>query len=144
MTDVVTLPLARVENANRDYIRALGELVVMSSRLDLVAGSLSTTLTVDGSGRRSTVARHRSNDPAGRWLGAAAELLDVRDRLFSSVATTRFTGTTSEAVLLTLADGTVIPADAEFVHSICRRMARLEQIGLSLRAGIEDSTGVTA
>jgi hypothetical protein len=140
MTDLVSLPLARVEDANRDYIRALGELVVVSSRLDLVLAGLSTTMKVDGAARRSTVGRHKATDPAARWTRTARNLLDVRAHLFSSVATTRFTGSTGEAVLIVGDDGSVVPADVDFVRSICRRMARLEVIGLSLRSALEDSS----
>ncbi|CAN5183511.1 hypothetical protein BH11ACT3_BH11ACT3_02760 [soil metagenome] len=142
MTDLVALPLARVEDANRDFIRALGELVIVSSRLDYVFSALSTTMKVDGAARRSTVGRHKSSDsdPAARWTQSARDLLDIRARLFSSIATTRFSGSTGEAVLIVGDDGSVVPADVDFLRSVCRRMARLETIGLSLRWALEDSS----
>ena len=116
----------RAATINNEFLRALGELVIASARLEQLDLS-----TVEPAG---------TDNRAMLWAQRAKELLDERDRFIHAAAVAQDGST---IVRVSARDGSVIAGDAPYMVHLATRIMRHRGAGLAmnvpLAAGFEST-----
>jgi hypothetical protein len=142
MTIDTLRPLTGSGRANEVVLKHLGEVAVDTSRLQHLAIEVARRVKLRNPQER-TLARltHErlrpppwgaasAKDVAG-WAASVARLLDTRDRMFDACGAAHFSGSRGDSIATPSADGSVFPADEEYLRRLLHRLER------SLAAGAE-------
>jgi len=71
------------------------------------------------------------------WASRGGMLLETRDRLFTCASDSRFTGTRGDIIVIKSVDGSVFPADEEFLTRFVSRLERHLATGIELDARLD-------
>ena len=71
------------------------------------------------------------------WASRGGMLLEIRDRLFTCTGASRFTGTRGDTIVIESVDGSVFPADGEFLTRFVSRLERHPPAGIELDARLD-------
>ena len=112
----------RAATINNEFLRALGELVLASARLEQLDIS-----TVEPAG---------ADDRGPLWAQRAVELLDEKDRFIAAAAVAHEGAT---IIRVTARDGSVVAGDATYIVNLATRMTRHRGAGIA--AGVSVAAG---
>ncbi|MGN6325290.1 hypothetical protein [Pseudolysinimonas sp.] len=147
-------PLAGSGHANEVVLKHLGEVAVDASRLELVAREVARAVKLRDPEDRTVPRLQRerfvpppwsvatAKDVAG-WAGSVARLLDTRDRMFAASGGAHFSGSRGDTIATESADGTMFPADEEYLGRLLHRLERQLAAGRDLlfRLDYHDESG---
>lgn len=144
---------AHASEISEQYLKQLGRVVVASARLESAASAVVVAMKVDrGSHADLDAALHATEHQSGasmppwagvssvelgKWVGAVRRLLGERTRLFTAVATHRFSGSDGDAPRVVGIDGTVYPGDERYLDRLLTRLARHEIAGRDIAVRLE-------
>ncbi len=134
--------------ANDVVLKRLGSVVVISSRLEHLAAQIARNLKLSAEPAVALASLQRTNIVPPPWSTTTARditawanrggaLLETRDRLLQCAGSARFTGTRGDTIVTESADGTVFPADEEFLIRFVTRLERLLLAGTELDSGLD-------
>lgn len=135
-------------HANEVVLKHLGEVAVQASRLQHLAVEVARGVKLPRPDERTLDRlQHEAlrpppwgsasaKDVAG-WAGTVARLLDTRDRMFDASGTAHFSGSRGDAIATESADGTVFPADEEYLGRLLRRLERQLAAGADLLSRLD-------
>lgn len=140
--------------ANEVVLKQLGAVTIGSARIELLAGEIAGSLKVGHERGRAaeSLAQGSFTVPPWStvlqkdvvaWATITCRLLSARDSVFRACGASRFTGTRGDTIAAESSDGSVFPADEEFLSRMASRLDRQLGAGLDLRAGLDyhDETG---
>jgi hypothetical protein len=146
----VETPVALVGSgrASEVLLKQLGEVAVEASRLEHLAVDLARRLKLEVSLseaiaalQESTVAPPPWSTITGKdivaWASSTVRLLEIRDRMFEACGGTRFAGSRGDTIATESADGTVFPADEEYLGRYLKRLARQRAAGAELESRLD-------
>jgi hypothetical protein len=134
-------------HANEVVLKRLGAAAVCASRLERLIGEIARDLKVgeDASalgrlrGGDFTVppwATTKAADVTG-WAAVASRLLSVRASVFAASGGARFTGTRGDTIATESSDGSIFPADEEYLGRFVGRLDRHIIAGMELHEGLD-------
>lgn len=142
------IPAVGSGHANDVMLKQLGEVTVDASRLEHLAVEIARKLKIDA-GTTDAVAVLRkveavpppwstvtSKDIAA-WASSTARLLEIRDRMFEASGGSRFAGSRGDTIATESADGTVFPADEEYLARYLKRLERQLAAGTELQSRLD-------
>ena len=134
--------------ANEIVLKHLGEVAIDASRLEHLAAEVAH-------GVKLTVAPEQAVDklqhakltppPWGTasakdvkaWATSVARLLDLRTRMFSASGGARFSGSRGDTITTEASDGTLFPADEEYLNRLLHRLERQIAAGTELLSRLD-------
>lgn len=134
-------------HANEVVLKRLGAAAVCASRLERLIAEIAQDVKISQEGTalgqlRSgefTVppwASTRATDVTA-WAAAASRLLSVRASVFAASGGARFTGTRGDTIATVSADGSIFPADEEYLGRFVARLERHIIVGSELHEGLD-------
>ena len=105
-----------------DLARGLGKLLVASAQLAAVAGQVDAAAGVQPGLERLDATRDN-------WREVTDGMLEQRERVEAAAASMTFTGSSGEHLTIEGRDGVMIPADAEYLTALARKMDRHARAG---------------
>jgi hypothetical protein len=141
-------PVAGSGHASEVVLKHLGEVAVDASRLEHVAAEVARGVKLaDPADRPVERLQHdelhlppwstaTAKDVAG-WAGSVARLLDLRDRMFDASGAARFSGSRGDTIATESADGSVFPADEEYLGRLLHRFERQLAAGAELLSRLD-------
>jgi hypothetical protein len=141
-------PLTGSGHANEVVLKHLGQVAVDTSRLQHLATEVAHRVKLRNPTDRTL---HRlqheklhlppwsgssAKDVAG-WAGSVARLLDTRDRMFDASGAAHFSGSRGDTIATESADGTVFPADEEYLGRLLHRLERQLAAGADLLSRLD-------
>lgn len=148
MTIDMMRPVTGSGHANEVVLKHLGEVAVDTSRLQHLATDVARRVKLRNPQERTLerLAHERLRlppwsaasvkDVAG-WAGSVARLLDTRDRMFDACGTAHFSGSRGDTIATESADGTVFPADEEYLGRLLHRLERQLAAGAELLSRLD-------
>ncbi len=133
--------------ANEVVLKRLGGAAVSASRLERLIGEIA--LDVKIAADAAALGRLRSSDftvppwasttvgDITVWAAAAGRLLSVRASVFAASGGARFTGTRGDTIATVSADGSIFPADEEYLTRFVARLERHIVAGTELHEGLD-------
>lgn len=146
-TSTITAPVGS-GRANEVVLKQLGAIAISAARLELLATEVASALKLS-SERRLAADELRTGDYSTppwctttkkdlvNWATAASRLLDTRAAVFAASGSSRFSGTRGDTIATESADGSVFPADEEFLTRLAARFERHLAIGSELCAKLD-------
>jgi hypothetical protein len=142
------LTIVGTGRANEILLKQLGEVTVEASRLEYMAVDLARhlKLNVALSEAVATLQTTRAVPPPwstitgkdiGAWAASSGRLLEIRDRMFEASGSARFAGSRGDTIATESADGTVFPADEEYLGRYLKRLARQLAAGAELQSRLD-------
>jgi hypothetical protein len=140
-------PLVGSGHANEVVLKRLGAVAVQASRLERLAGEIAADLKLsgedgcigmmrDGSFTTPPWASTSSKDVVA-WATATTRLLSTRASIFAASGGARFTGSRGDTIATESLDGSVFPADEEYLTRFLKRLERHFAAGLELHEGLD-------
>jgi hypothetical protein len=134
-------------HANDVVLKRLGAITVIASRIDRLGAEIARHVKVDpqegwltplrdGAFTTPPWATTTSKDVVA-WAAATARLLSTRSSLFTAAGSARFTGSRGDTILAESLDGSVFPADEEFLTRYLARLERQLAAGMTVRTGLD-------
>jgi len=135
-------------HANEVLLKQLGEVAVNASRLEHLAAELARHLKVEAgiSDAITTLQQTELTPPpwstitakdVTSWAASTGRLLEVRDRMFDASGASRFAGGRGDTIATESADGTVFPADEEYLSRYLKRLQRQLAAGVELESRLD-------
>lgn len=141
-------PVVGSGRANEVLLKQLGEVTVQASRLEHLAVDIAQSLKID-----TTVAEAIpvlqgpkltpppwstiSAKDVKNWAASTGRLLEIRDSMFVASGTSRFAGSSGDIIATESADGTVFPADEEYLGRYLKRLSRQLAAGAELQSRLD-------
>jgi hypothetical protein len=134
-------------HANEVVLKRLGAAAVCASRLERLIGEIARDVKVGTDA--AALGRLRAGDftvppwastqlgDITAWAAAAARLLSVRASVFAASGGARFTGTRGDTIATESADGSIFPADEEYLGRFVARLERHILAGTELHEGLD-------
>lgn len=135
-------------HASDVVLKHLGAVAIDASRLELMAAAVARSVKLTDPSARP-VPRLQSDrlrlppwstasakDVAG-WAASVARLLDVRDRMFEASGAAHFSGSRGDTIATASADGSVFPADEEYLRRMRHRLERQLAAGAELLSRLD-------
>lgn len=141
-------PVAGSGHASEVVLKHLGEVAVDASRLGFVAVGVARGVKLKDPSHQPVVRLQRerlrpppwstatSKDVAG-WAASVARLLDVRDRMFEASGAAHFSGSRGDTIATASSDGSVFPADEEYLRRMLHRLERQLAAGAELLSRLD-------
>jgi len=135
-------------HANEVVLKHLGEVAIDASRLSLLAVEVARGVKLPDPSEQA-VARLQREELApppwstatakdvAAWAASVARLLDTRDRMFEASGAAHFSGSRGDTIATESADGTVFPADEEYLGRLLRRLERQLAAGAELLSRLD-------
>jgi hypothetical protein len=134
--------------ANEVLLKQLGEVAVDASRLEHLAAELAQRLRIAAEipDALGTLQRCELSPPPWStisakditsWAVSTGRLLEVRDRMFEASGASRFVGGRGDTIATESADGTVFPADEEYLARYLKRLQRQLAAGSELESRLD-------
>jgi hypothetical protein len=135
-------------HANEVLLKQLGEVTVASSRLEHLAVEVARHLKieVDIADAVPTLQEKKLSPPPwstitakdiASWAASTGRLLDIRDSMFEASGGSRFAGGRGDTIATESADGTVFPADEEYLVRYLKRLQRQLAAGAELESRLD-------
>ncbi|MDP9026253.1 MAG: hypothetical protein M3N46_01700 [Actinomycetota bacterium] len=135
-------------HANEVVLKHLGAITITSARLERLAVEIAGNLklVVGPAGATELLRRGDFTTPpwaartpkdVAAWATAASRLLSIRNSVIAACGGSRFTGTRGDTIATLSADGSVFPADEEFLGRLVGRFERHLVAGAELRSGLD-------
>lgn len=141
-------------HANEVLLKQLGEVTVQTSRLEHLAVDIAQSLKIDTAVPDAVIALQNPKltpppwstitaKDVKNWAASTGRLLKIRDSMFEASGGSRFAGSTGDTIATESADGTVFPADEEYLGRYLKRLIRHLAAGaeLQLRLDYHDENG---
>lgn len=135
-------------HANEVLLKQLGEVAVEASRLEHLAAELARHLKIEAE-IADAVAILQQNPlspppwstitakDVASWAASTCRLIEVRDRMFAASGSSRFAGGRGDTIATESADGTVFPADEEYLARYLKRLQRQLAAGVELESRLD-------
>ena len=148
MSAVSPSPAVGSGHANEVLLKQLGEVAVDSSRLEHLAVELARHLKLDVEVAEAVTSLQTTKLTPPPWSTIAAKdvvawaastgrLLEIRDRMFAASGGSRFAGSRGDTIATESADGTVFPADEEYLARYLKRLERQLAAGSELESRLD-------
>ncbi len=135
-------------HANEVLLKQLGEVTVQASRLEHLAVEIAQSLKIDTSIAEAVTAlqdKKLSPPPwstiaakdVKNWAVSTGRLLEIRDSMFEASGGSRFAGSRGDTIATESADGTVFPADEEYLGRYLKRLIRHLAAGAELQSRLD-------
>lgn len=134
-------------HANEVLLKQLGQVTVDASRLEHLAVDIARNLKIDttiadavGTLQRKLVPPPWSTITAKdikNWAASTGRLLEIRDSMFQASGGSRFAGSRGDTIATESADGTVFPADEEYLGRYLKRLERQLAAGAELQSRLD-------
>jgi hypothetical protein len=135
-------------HANEVLLKQLGEVTVASSRLEHLAVEVARHLKieVDIADAVPTLQEKKLSPPPwstitakdiASWAASTGRLLEIRDSMFEASGGSRFAGGRGDTIATESADGTVFPADEEYLVRYLKRLQRQLAAGAELESRLD-------
>lgn len=135
-------------HANEVLLKQLGEVAVEASRLEHLATELARHLKIEADipDAVATLQQTPLTPPpwstltakdVASWAASTGRLLEVRDRMFAASGGSRFAGGRGDTIATESADGTVFPADEEYLARYLKRLQRQLAAGAELESRLD-------
>jgi hypothetical protein len=135
-------------HANEVLLKQLGEVTVQASRLEHLAVDIAQSLKIDTTVSQAVAALQSPKLTTPPWSTIAAQdvtnwatstgrLLETRDSMFEASGGSRFAGSRGDTIATESADGTVFPADEEYLGRYLKRLTRHLAAGSELLSRLE-------
>ena len=135
-------------HANEVMLKQLGEVTVDASRLEHLAVELAwhLKLEVEVTEAVAVLQTTKISPPPwstivvkdiSSWATSTARLLEIRDRMFEASGGSRFAGSRGDTIATESADGTVFPADEEYLARYLKRLERQLAAGAELESRLD-------
>lgn len=134
--------------ANEILLKQLGDVTVQASRLEHLAVDIAQSLKIDADLSNAVTALQDSKltpppwstisaKDVKHWAASTGRLLDIRDSMFSASGGSRFAGSRGDTIATESADGTVFPADEEYLGRYLKRLSRHLAAGAELQSRLD-------
>jgi len=135
-------------HASEVLLKQLGEVTVTASRLEYLAAEIARHLRIQSemadalptlqAGKLSTPpwSTIRAKDITS-WAASTRRLLEIRERMFAASGRARFAGGRGDTIVTESADGTVFPADEEYLARYLKRLQRQFAAGAELESRLD-------
>jgi hypothetical protein len=148
MTIEAVGPLVGSGHANEVVLKHLGEVAVDASRLEHLAADIARSVKLSDPHRKAVERLQRdslkpppwstaSAKDVAAWAATVARLLDTRDRMFEASGAARFSGSRGDTITTESSDGTVFPADEEYLGRLLHRLERQLAAGADLLSRLD-------
>jgi hypothetical protein len=135
-------------HANEVMLKQLGEVTVDASRLEHLAVELARHLkiVVEVTDAVTVLQTTKLSPPPWStiaakditsWAASTGRLLEIRDRMFEASGGSRFAGSRGDTIATESADGTVFPADEEYLARYLKRLERQLAAGAELLSRLD-------
>lgn len=135
-------------HANEVMLKQLGEVTVDASRLEHLGAEIAHNLRVatDTADAIATLQSAKIVPPPWStitakditsWAASTARLLEIRDRMFEASGGSKFAGSRGDTIATESADGTVFPADEEYLARYLKRLERQLAAGSELESRLD-------
>jgi len=135
-------------HANEILLKQLGEVTVTASRLEHLAAELARHLKIDAdiADAVSRLQETQVSPPpwstitakdVASWAASTGRLLEIRDSMFAASGGSRFAGGRGDTIATESADGTVFPADEEYLLRYLKRLQRQLAAGAELESRLD-------
>jgi hypothetical protein len=135
-------------HANEVMLKQLGEVTVDGSRLEHLAVEIARNLRIECemADAISTLQSAAIVPPPWStitakditsWAASTGRLLEIRDRMFEASGGSRFAGSRGDTIATESADGTVFPADEEYLARYLKRLERQLAAGAELESRLD-------
>ena len=134
-------------HANEVMLKHLGEVTVKASRLEHLAVDIARNLKIDTNVTEAVaVLQHKLAPPPWttisakdikNWAASTGRLLEIRDSMFEASGGSRFAGSRGDTIATESADGTVFPADEEYLGRYLKRLERQLAAGTELQSRLD-------
>jgi len=135
-------------HANEVLLKQLGEVTVQASRLEHLAVEIGQSLKLDTTiaDAIATLQGPKVTPPpwstisakdVKNWAASTGRLLEIRDSMFQASGTSRFAGSSGDTIATESADGTVFPADEEYLGRYLKRLSRQLAAGAELQSRLD-------
>jgi len=135
-------------HANEVVLKHLGEVAVDASRLELLAVEVARSVKLREAAERpvARLQKERLKPPpwstatakdVAAWAGSVARLLDTRDRMFEASGAAHFSGSRGDTIATASSDGSVFPADEEYLGRLLHRLERQLAAGAELLSRLD-------
>jgi len=142
------LPVVGSGHANEVLLKQLGEVTVQASRLEHLAAEIAQSLKISAGLADALHALNGaeltpppwstiSAKDVKNWAASTGRLLEIRDRLFVASGASRFAGSSGDTIATESADGTVFPADEEYLGRYLKRLTRQLAAGTELQSRLD-------
>jgi hypothetical protein len=134
--------------ANEVLLKQLGEVTVQASRLEHLAVDIAQSLKIDTAVSEAVLAlQDKKLTPppwstiaakdVKNWAASTGRLLEIRDSMFEASGGSRFVGSRGDTIATESADGTVFPADEEYLGRYLKRLIRHLAAGVELQSRLD-------
>ncbi len=135
-------------HANEVLLKQLGEVTVHASRLEHLAVEIAQSLKIDTTATEAVAVLQNpkltpppwstiSAKDVKNWAASSGRLLEIRDSMFEASGTSRFAGSSGDTITTESADGTVFPADEEYLGRYLKRLNRQLAAGIELQSRLD-------
>ena len=135
-------------HANEVLLKQLGEVTVQASRLEHLAVDIAQSLKIDASVPEAVATLQNSTlrpppwstitaKDVKNWAASTGRLLEIRDSMFEASGGSRFAGSSGDTIATESADGTVFPADEEYLGRYLKRLTRQFAAGTELQSRLD-------
>ena len=148
MSIVSLSPAVGSGHANEVLLKQLGEVTVQASRLEHLAVDIAQSLKIDTTVSEAVgVLQDAKLKPppwstisakdVTNWAASTGRLLEIRNSMFEASGASRFAGSRGDTIATESADGTVFPADEEYLSRYLKRLARHLAAGAELQSRLD-------
>jgi len=135
-------------HANEVLLKQLGEVTVHASRLEHLAVEIAQSLKIETTVAEAVTALQGpkltpppwstiSAKDVKNWAASTGRLLEIRDSMFQASGGSRFAGSSGDSIATESADGTVFPADEEYLGRYLKRLHRQLAAGAELQSRLD-------
>jgi hypothetical protein len=135
-------------HANEVMLKHLGEVTVDGSRLEHLAVDIARNLKLDPEVAEAVEVLQSTDilpppwstitaKDITSWAASTGRLLEIRDRMFEASGGSRFAGSRGDTIATESADGTVFPADEEYLGRYLKRLERQLAAGAELQSRLD-------
>lgn len=148
MSNDSPIPAVGSGHANEVLLKQLGEVTVQASRLEHLAVDIAQSLKIETTVPEAVAALQGpkltpppwstiSAKDVKNWAASTGRLLEIRDSMFAASGGSRFGGSSGDTIATESADGTVFPADEEYLGRYLKRLARQLAAGAELQSRLD-------
>jgi len=134
-------------HANEILLKQLGQVTVDASRLEHLAVDIAHSLKIETTITDAVAVLQRKLVPPPwstitakdikNWAASTGRLLGIRDSMFEASGGSRFAGSRGDTIATESADGTVFPADEEYLGRYLKRLERQLAAGSELQSRLD-------
>jgi len=135
-------------HANDVLLKQLGEVTVQASRLEHLVVEIGHSLRIDTTVTEAVVALQDSQlspppwstiaaKDVKNWAASTGRLLAIRDSMFEASGGSRFAGSSGDTIATESVDGSVFPADEEYLGRYLKRLIRHLAAGAELQSRLD-------